>query len=124
MKTQATMYGNICLDKSPATDGTNKGQPITFEIWKVYNGSFFPGHNSRDRMFIGNFRSIQEAQHELHSLFLKWLEDDRYSAGNSFWLENYQAARSKPETWVKQCRTCFRYDNYKICIVTSNRDFV
>lgn len=124
MKNQyAHMVGNICLDKSPATDGTNKGQPITFEVWKVFNGSFFPGHNSRDRMLESGFRTVHEAQKAVHAQFIRYVEDERHS-GSLFWLENYQAARSKPETWVKQCRTCFRYDNYTICVVTSNRDFV
>ena len=68
-KQYAHMVGSICLDKSPANQETGKGQPITFEIWQVYNGSFFPGHNSRDRRLSANLETIEQAQRDLHRMF-------------------------------------------------------
>ena len=150
----ANMVGNICLDKSLPNEETGKGSPITFEIWKVYNGSFFPGHNSRDRRLSGNFETVAQAQKELHQLFEMEMSEHGYQfriegefdgyeddegtperfAGESGWydFENWGESPDYPESdypsesaeWVEKQMTGYNYDNYSVVITTSNRDIV
>lgn len=114
------MVGRICLDKY-----TEAGEPtpITFQVWRVQNGSMFPGSNVRDHCFESNL-TLRDAVRMVHRRMLAYLDDDRYSASPSFWRENYQAARSKWESWWRAGKTGFRYDAHTICITTSNGDYV
>lgn len=116
------MVGNVCLDK--ATDYEGNPAPITFEVRKVMNGHEVWETGGGSRYLETGFRCLEDAVKSVHDQFIRHLEDDRWTAGNSFWLENYQAARSKWQTWAKQKRHSFRYDNYSVCIVTSNGDLV
>ncbi len=118
--TYATMHKTICLDK--ATDSEGLPAPITFEVWQVMNGSFFPGHNNRDRRLMGNMDTLQDAVKHLHSVFTAHL--GQCTPEDSFWKENYQAYRSKWQTWAKKQRHSYAYDNYTVCLVTSNGDLV
>ena len=70
----AHMVGSICLDKAILPEyelemNNGKGQPITFEIWKVFNGSFFPGHNNRDKRLACDLGTVADAQKEICRLF-------------------------------------------------------
>lgn len=119
----ANMVGNICLDKN-LPDVFGETRPITYRIMRVMDGSMFPGHNNRDHVFLWDIDCLQDAVRELHRYFVAFVEDDRYAGCNSFWLENYQAARSKWQTWANKQKHSFAYDNYKVCIVTSAGNIV
>lgn len=115
MTQYATMVGNICLDK--AVDSLGNPAPVTFTVWQVMNGSMFPGHNNRDRQMMRGLETLPDAVKHLHSCFIAHL--GQQCNHGSFWKENYQAARSKWQTWAKKQKHSFAYDNYSIRIVTS-----
>jgi len=123
--TYATMHKTICLDKAfiPEYEKEgSKGRPITFEVWQVQNGSFFPGHNRQDRRLSGGHDNLQDAAKDLHYRFIRTIDDE--GRDSSFWKENYQAARSKWQTWFKKQRFGFRCDAHTVAIYTSNGDLV
>lgn len=122
--TYATMHKTICLDKAfiPGYEKDGKGRPITYEVWQVQNGSWFPGHNKRDRRLSYGHADLEEAFKDLHYRFLRTLEDE--GRDSIFWRENYQAARSKWQSWMKSGKTAFWCDAHKVAIYTSNGDLV
>ena len=152
MKTQyATMAGNICLDKSLPNEETGKGTPISYEIWQVYNGSFFPGHNSSDKQLRTGFKELDRAQIELCRIFEVEMNERGYyfhqqgqsdfyampdeitNNGESGWYQNQvEEISDYPECdypksvyrWVEKQMTGYNYDNYAVVITTSNRDIV
>lgn len=118
MKTQyATMVGNICLDKSLPNEETGKGTPITFEIWKVYNGSFFPGHNPKDCRLASRLDNLDMAVWKLQSKWEKHLGDVGIDP-------NQYDEELDYKFWLEDQRYSFSHDNYQICITTSNRDLL
>jgi hypothetical protein len=121
MKTSyATMVGAICLDK--ATDGDGNPAPITFSVRKVVNGNE-PWRTSGGNVTLEyGCETLADAVKALHGRFIRHLQDAE--RGSSFWRENYRAMRSKWQSWMKKQQHSFSYDNYQICIVTSNGDQV
>jgi len=149
----ATMVGNICLDKNhPFHSG--KGTPITFEVWKVYNGSQFPGANARDRRISPSFDSLEMAVKELQRKFELEMSERNYEfriegestgyadnegtpeyfTGESGWydLNNPSDGTDYPESdypsdwreWWTKKQFGYSYDNYSVCIVTSAGNLV
>lgn len=83
MKTQyATMVGNICLDKSPWVDGTDKGRPIQFKVKKIRHGSpawaGFNDFNSGNKTLQGAIPALEMAVRELFSAFEHVMDTQGY----------------------------------------------
>lgn len=116
------MHKTICLDKNPLnSDG--ESTPITYRVMQVMNGSLFPGQNRGDRVLVWDCEDLSEAVKQLHEKFMIRLDVSRIQR-DAFWYENYQSATSKWQTWLRCGKTSFSYDNYQVCIVTSQGGIV
>jgi hypothetical protein len=146
--TYATMVGNICLDKAVNEDGNPA--PITFRIQQFKNGQLpWQGH-----MVRRGYDTLEQAMKELYCVFLLEMEDHGYNCfihgehnedfdndgnpiifqGESGWydgtnqttgpefpINDYPITESE---WIDHKITSYTYDNYSVCIVTSNFDLV
>ena len=138
----AKMHGNICLEKTPAPQHTNVGEPITYAIFEVQNGHrLFQGKPQG-----GGYEALPAAIGELFKVFQMEMDDRdhelRFPGGYAFdgehWPDDMEAGwydmnnpssgpayplsdyPADPAEWVAKGITSYAYDNYRVTIVTSN----
>ncbi len=119
--TYATMHKTICLDK--ATDSEGLPAPVTFHVKKVINGQQPWMQGNGNRSIAYGCKTLEEAMVNVYESFMKHL--NACNRDDSFYKENWKTwGRSHLYKWMKAGNKSFRYDNYTVCIVTSNGDLV
>jgi hypothetical protein len=147
--TYATMVGNICLDKNEP-DFFGRTSPITFHVQKILNGHL----PWQGQIYRHDSDTLEQAMKELHAVFLLEMSERNYEfriegesigyldnegtpeyfKGETGWydLDNPSEDTDYPANdypselseWIDHKITSYAYDNYHVCIVTSNFDLV